>query len=116
MPIFPPSRHPGYNRGMAIALTVFGVAFAAFCVWLTVRIGNRKERWAKRTLAAALGVPLLYVASLAPLFWLDAQVHIDSNSPVADACRIYAIPAKIVYEDGPQQFRDALDWYRDLFR
>jgi hypothetical protein len=50
------------------------------------------------------------------LFWLDTQVHIDSNSPVADACQIYAIPAKIVYEEGPQQFRDALDWYRDLFR
>lgn len=92
------------------------ITFAGFCVWLTVRIVNHHERWAKRTLAAVLGVPLLYVASLAPLFLLEAQVHIESNSPVADACRIYAIPAKIVYQDGSQQFRDAFDWYRNLFR
>jgi hypothetical protein len=30
-------------------LAVTGVAFAAFCVWLTVRIVNRRERWAIRT-------------------------------------------------------------------
>lgn len=38
----------------AIALTV-----AAFCVWLTIRIMNRRERWAKRTLAGMVGVPAL---------------------------------------------------------
>jgi len=27
---------------------------AAFCVWLTVRIVNRRERWAKWTLAFAI--------------------------------------------------------------
>jgi len=101
---------------MAIAVAIFGVAFVAFSTWLTVRIVNHHERWAKRTLAAVLGVPLLYVTSLAPLFLLEAQVHIESNSQVADACRIYAIPAKVVYEEGSQQFRDAFDWYRDLFR
>src|SRR5579885_3189250 len=100
---------------MALALLIFGVAFAAFSTWLTVRIVNHHERWAKRTLAALLGVPLVSVASLAPLFLLEAQVHIESNSSVADACRIYAIPAKIVYEEGSQQFRDAFDWYRSLF-
>jgi len=63
-----------------------------------------------------LGVPFLYVASLAPLFFLEAQVHIESNSLVADACRIYAIPARIVYQEGSQLFRDAFDWYRNLFR
>src|SRR5438045_1440998 len=36
---------------MAILLAVIGVAFVAFCIWLTVRIINRRERWAKRTLA-----------------------------------------------------------------
>jgi drug/metabolite transporter superfamily protein YnfA len=37
---------------MAVALSIFGVAFAAFCVWLTVRIINRRERWAKWTVVA----------------------------------------------------------------
>jgi hypothetical protein len=32
---------------MVLVLSIFGVSFAAFCVWLTVRIVNRKERWAK---------------------------------------------------------------------
>src|SRR6476646_6118419 len=46
--------------------TVVGVAFAAVCVWLCVRIVNRGERWAKWTLAATVGLPVLYVASFGP--------------------------------------------------
>ena len=46
------------------AIPVLGVAFAAFCVWLGVRVYNRQERWAKWVLATALiGVPVLYVVS-----------------------------------------------------
>jgi hypothetical protein len=47
-------------------LPVLAVAFAAFCIWLTVRIVNRWERWAKWALTAALGVPMLYVLSFGP--------------------------------------------------
>jgi hypothetical protein len=49
---------------MASTLAVFCVAFAAFCVWLGVRIVNRRERWAKRNgrathlVAAASGCKL----------------------------------------------------------
>ena len=42
---------------MAVALTIAGVSFAAFCAWLTVRIVNRRGRWAKWTLAAVVGLP-----------------------------------------------------------
>ena len=55
---FAPPRHRGYNPGMAIALAIFGVSFAAFCVWLGVRIVNRRERWATR-LAVMLAVAML---------------------------------------------------------
>ncbi|HEY3965188.1 MAG TPA: hypothetical protein VGM05_11605 [Planctomycetaceae bacterium] len=55
---------------MTILLPVLAVVFAAFCVWLTVRIVNRRERWAKWTLAGAVGVPVLYVASFGPIVWL----------------------------------------------
>ena len=51
-------------RGMTEAiLAALGVAFAAFCVWLTVRIINRRERWAKWTLAVMLSLSVLYVLS-----------------------------------------------------
>src|SRR5436190_1964410 len=55
---------------MIILLTILAVAFAAFCVWLTVRIVNRRGRWAKWTLAAVVGLPVLYVASFGPACWL----------------------------------------------
>jgi hypothetical protein len=37
---------------MTILLPTLAAIFAAFCVWLGVRIFNRRERWAKWTLAA----------------------------------------------------------------
>jgi|SRR5579863_6201950 len=45
---------------MIIILPVLAVVFSAFCVWLTVRIVNRRERRAKWTLVGIgiLGVPL----------------------------------------------------------
>jgi hypothetical protein len=38
---------------MTIVLPALAIAFAAFCVWLAVRVYNRRERWAKWT---ALGL------------------------------------------------------------
>ena len=47
---------------MTIILPALAVAFAAFCVWLTVRIVNRKERWAKWTaVGIAMGLPVAYL-------------------------------------------------------
>jgi hypothetical protein len=45
------------------------VAFAAFCVWLGVRVYNRRERWAKWT---AVGICLVtaYVLSIGPAAWI----------------------------------------------
>jgi hypothetical protein len=48
---------------MTILLPALALAFGAFCVWLVVRIVNRRERWAKWTLGAVVGVPVLYVLS-----------------------------------------------------
>jgi hypothetical protein len=48
---------------MAVALAIFGVSFAAFCVWLGVRVINRREWWAKWTavfVLVVLGYPLSY--------------------------------------------------------
>src|SRR5438045_2779984 len=59
---------------MAIVLSVLGVAFAAFCVWLGVRIVNRRERWAKWTaMAVVAALPILYLASFGPACWWMAR-------------------------------------------
>src|SRR5262245_30231792 len=41
-------RQPEYNRSMGdeLILAVLGMGFSAFCIWLTVRIVARRERWA----------------------------------------------------------------------
>jgi hypothetical protein len=66
---------------MALDLLIFGVAFAAFCVWLTIRAINRPERWAKWTLAMAIMVPVLYVLSIGPAAWWIAEP--DNTRPLA---------------------------------
>jgi hypothetical protein len=52
---------------MGMSWAIVGVAFAAVCVWLTVRIVNRRERWAKWTALGVICLPLLYVMSLGPV-------------------------------------------------
>jgi hypothetical protein len=54
-----------------IVLALIAVAFAAVCVWLTVRIVNRRERWAKWTLAGVAVVLALYPFSYGPFLWLE---------------------------------------------
>jgi hypothetical protein len=55
---------------MSIVPPALAVAFGAFCVSLTIRVVNRRERWAKWSLAGMLGVPVLYVAGFGPACWL----------------------------------------------
>src|SRR5436190_19003952 len=65
---------------MLIALSILGVVFTAFCVWLTVRIVNRRERWAKWTLAAlVVGLPVLYIASFGPACRIAAGPNPDAS-------------------------------------
>ena len=65
---------------MSIFFPACGVAFAAFRVWLTVRIVNRRERWAKwmagaLIVAAIAGYPLSIgpVAVFAPVLRIRAD-------------------------------------------
>ena len=58
---------------MTILIPALVVAFAAFYVRLTVQIVNRRERWAKWTLAATLALPVFYVASFGPACWIMAR-------------------------------------------
>jgi len=44
---------------MSVVLPALGVTVAALCVWLAVRIINRRERWAKRTAVVLVTVGLI---------------------------------------------------------
>ncbi|MBI3860511.1 MAG: hypothetical protein HY290_01300 [Planctomycetia bacterium] len=102
---------------MAIALAVTGVAFAAFCVWLTVRIVNRRERWAKWMLATVVGVPALYVVSFGPACWwfsIPSASKWPNSMPnaitVAKAPRL-CWPLGWVMRHGHPAIRKPVHWY-----
>jgi hypothetical protein len=101
--------------GMAAAMSIFGIAFAAFCVWLTVRIANRRERWVKRTAATLMVVLVVgYPLSIGPFVWLCANEYLSDASADLVARSIYG-PVTWLYEQGPQSIHDVLDWYVSLW-
>ena len=94
---------------MAIALSIFEVTFAAFCIWLTVRIVNRRGRWAKWTLAAVVGLPVLYVASFGPWCWITSRLQ-PSGKVVA---AIYSPIIRAGYH-GPAIVRESIRWWGSI--
>jgi hypothetical protein len=91
---------------------VIGAAFAALCIWLTVRIINRRERWAKWTLAAAvIGLPMLYVASFGPACWLTKRdpTTFDRKAPS------FYWPVGWACVNGPRYIRGACSWYATVY-
>jgi hypothetical protein len=73
----------GRIAGMDIALVIFGVAFSAFCVWLGVRIINRRERWAKRMAVGLAVLSVLYVFSSGPMRYAAVSRHTSFKEDAA---------------------------------
>lgn len=96
---------------MTVMLPTLAVAFTAFCVWLTVRIVNRRERWAKRMLAAVVGVPVLYVASFGPVCRLANRQTISTAS-----IRFAYKPILKLLHEGPEPVQCTLGWYAGFSR
>ncbi len=73
-------------------LSAAGVVLAALCIWLTVRIVNRRERWAKRTLAALIVLmPIFYLASFGPeCWWFAVTVRQVEGGPPFGSNAAYA--------------------------
>ena len=85
------------------------MAFAAFCVWLTVRIVNRRERRAKWTLAGVIILPTLYVLSVGPAMWLCGGEKSMPEWLLAIYWPFRVIP------DGPDFIEDAFVWNLGLW-
>ena len=97
---------------MTIVLPALGVAFAAFCVWLMVRIMNRREQWAKRTAVWLAVVPVLYVASFGPWCWAFSRG--DGNQDVFVITQSFYTPIFWIWEEGPGPIVDIIGWYANL--
>jgi hypothetical protein len=101
---------------MDLALSTFGISFAAFCVWLTVRIANRGERWAKWTLAAVL--ILAYPVSFGPACWISSPVRITllpgdppNLKPVFSTAPKCYWPIGWLAVNGPDAITACIVWY-----
>src|SRR5437588_6346871 len=90
-----------------------GVTFAAFCIWLTVRIVDRRERWAKR-LAQWLVILLLttglYGMSIGPAFYVVQRLG-WSGGTVSTVYR----PVILALAQGPRPVRKGGLWYVSLW-
>ena len=98
---------------MTIFTAILGVAFAAFCVWLTLRIVNRREKWAKRTGVVLIVILFGYPLSYGPLIWLDNQ-HLVPEWTAPILFRLYS-PIHFLYLNGPEPIRSVLQWYCRIF-
>jgi hypothetical protein len=74
-----------------VVLAFAAIIFTAFCVWLAVRIVNRRERWAKWTALIAVALPMVYVASFGPACWLVGD-YLDASEWIIDAVPIAYYP------------------------
>jgi hypothetical protein len=93
---------------MDVVASITGIAFAAFCVWLTVRIINRRERWAKWTLAVTLSLPVLYAASFGPACWISSRIGIGSRAVSV----VYQPLLRLCMRD--TYLADAFWWYASI--
>ena len=94
---------------MTTLLPALGVAFAAFCVWLGVRIVNRRERWAKTLAVVLASSALLYVLSIGPVYWLAWQDYLPewTDGPLD----FFYTPI----HQSPKPIHDAVNWYVHLW-
>ena len=87
---------------------------AAVCIWLAVRIVNRREARAKR-LAVALLVTLfiVYPLSSGPAVWIEARMPAPWMFDAVDS--LYR-PLNWVYRHAPQPILDAMDWWVKVWK
>jgi hypothetical protein len=100
---------------MTILLPAVATAFATFCIWLTVRIVNRRERWAKSMLAAVVGLAVLYVASFGPVVWAttwDGTTDLgDTGFPEPPKATVLYVPLYVISLDRKAWGHRPIRWW-----
>src|SRR5258708_6569158 len=104
-----------FDSGSRVYEFVFAgmsVAFAALCVWLVVRIVNRRERWAKWIAGGLIvAVPFLYVVSIGPVcWWADYYQRYEDEQPLR---RVYW-PLRKTLGRCPKPVEDGVWWWAGL--
>ncbi len=92
--------------------------FMAVCIWLTVRVINRRERWAKWSLAAMLSMPILYLASWPPVAraseWL-AKHELLPDVMTSLLTIVYYPAAGTVNGYSPDWLKSVMLWYLGIW-
>src|SRR5262245_46783807 len=98
---------------MSLVLPGVAVALIAFCIWLAVRIVNRRDRWAQLT-AVVLAVVLIgYPVSIGPAGWLLSRDSTPIQVQLA-ALNFYK-PLRLAVRSSPRAARIGADRYCDLW-
>ena len=93
--------------------SVLGVAFAAYCVWLTVRIVNSREKRAIRTAVVLVLVFVAYPLSMGPMVWLGEHGYLPkAMQPVFDQALSLVIATM---RFGPPTIGRWMSWYIGLW-
>jgi len=104
---------------MATVLSALGVAFAALCVWLAVRLINRGWRPGRRFWFITPLVLLVgYAVSLGPACWWQLYAHpIQGMIPTRRAPHppTFYWPIGWLAAHAPDPVRDTIVWYATLF-
>ena len=92
--------------------------FMAVLIWLTVQVTNRRERWAKWSLATTLSMPILYLASWPPMARLCEWL--DSHGLIPDAMTsvmwVVYYPAGFTANGNPPAWvKDTMIWYLGIW-
>jgi hypothetical protein len=97
---------------MTTLLAALAAAYVAFCIWLIVRIVNRRERWAKRTAVGLLiGLPLLYIGSFGPACWIAAAPRVAGSTDTPRIwLRFYFPIGAIVHRTQSQDSKPVKRW------
>jgi hypothetical protein len=99
---------------MEMAFRIIVLTLTAICLWLGVRVYNRRERWAKWTLAAVVCLPVLYIGSFGPAcWWFSPGIGVTGDCVVAPA--IYLPIGRVYLEaDHDGVISHAIAWYGTL--
>jgi hypothetical protein len=110
----------GDARGSdVIILVALSLALAAFCVWLLVRIVNRRERWAKRTAVGGIAsLPLFYLLSFGPAcWWFSPPTMVQTSGTIIERgvrAPSFFWPVGWLVMHCPSRLSSAINWYATL--